>query len=114
MQPAPGVALEDVRFAEQPHIVKHGKEYYLRYRIATDPSRPMPLRMVLGSRKTTDKGYYYFSVPISHIEPGNVIQRPLADDGLTEFAQRNAVYWLNPDGSEVPLEVTEGTRQAHD
>jgi hypothetical protein len=108
MQPNPGVFLHDVQFAERPHILKCGDSYYLRYRIAIKHGTVPPLRMVLCSRKGRDKGYYYFSVPISHPESGHVIERALADDQLTEFARRNAVYWLNPDGSEIRLEVEEG------
>jgi len=107
MKPNPGVAFQDVEYAERPHIIKRGDSYYLRYRIAMKPGTIPPLRMVLCSRKGHDKGYYYFSVPISHPEPGHVIERSLADDQLTEFARRNAVYWLNPDGSEIHLEVEE-------
>lgn len=108
MQPNPGVSLQDIQFVERPHIVKRGESYYLRYQIATNIGCVTPLRMVLCSRKRQDKGFYYFSVPISHVEPGHVVERALADDQLDELARRNAVYWLNPDGSEIQLEVEGG------
>lgn len=109
----PGVALQDVKFSVQPHIVKRGDYYYLRYQIATEPGEVLPLRMVLGSKKGKNKGYYYFSIPISHVERGNLVERPLADDQLEDFARQKAVYWLNPDGSEIPLEIEE-SRTTHD
>ncbi|MFD7712865.1 hypothetical protein [Streptomyces sp. NPDC059786] len=42
---------------------------------------------------------------MSQPERGNVIERALAADELTDFARRGAVYWLNPDGTEIPLEI---------
>jgi len=106
MSSRPGVALQDVLFEEGPHIVQRGEEdYYLRYRLATGPDERPALRMVVGARKTKDKAFYFFIAPISQPERGNTIERPLASDGVTEFAQHSAVYWLNPDGSEIPLEV---------
>ena len=114
MQPNPGVALQDVRFSERPHIVMRGGNYYLRYRIATEHGGMKPLRMLLCARKGQGKGYYFFSVPVSHVEPGDVVERPLADDDFTELARRNAVYWLNPDGSEVPLDAKTPTGWTHD
>ncbi len=106
MLPKPGVALQSVPFAEKPHIVKRGDNYYLRYRIAVDSGRMM-LRMALVAKKTPGKGYYYLTAPISHSELGNVVERSLAYDGFTELARRNAVYWLNPNESEIHLEITE-------
>lgn len=106
MKPDPGVAFQDVPFAVKPHIVKRGDYYYLRYQIAIEPGS-LNLRRVLYSKRSDSKGYYYFSIPISHAEHGNVVERPLEDDQFTEFAKRKAVYWLNPDGSEIPLEIKE-------
>lgn len=105
MTSKPGVALQDVLVEEGPYIVQRGKHFYLRYRLAAGPEDRPALRMVVGAKKTKDKAFYYFIGPISYPERGTTIERPLASDGLTEFAQRGAVYWLNPDGSEIPLEV---------
>jgi hypothetical protein len=105
MVPNPGVALQDVQFAERPYIAKRDGNFYLHYRLAVENGSSKPFRMVLVGRKGKDKGYYYFSVPISHPEWGNMVERPLALDDFTDFARRNAVYWLNPDGSEIPLEI---------
>jgi hypothetical protein len=60
-----------------------------------------------------DKAFYFFIAPISQPERGNVIERPLASDGLTEFAQHGAMYWLNPDGSEIPLEIRREAGHTH-
>lgn len=110
----PGVALQDVRFAEGPYIAHRGDHYYLHYRLAIDQGSNMPLRMVVDAKQAKDKGYYYFIAPISQPEKGNVVERPLAGDGLTEFAHRRAVYWLNPDGSEIPLEIKEAPERTHE
>jgi len=105
IMPDPGVAMKDIDFAEQPIIVQRGEYYYLRYRIALQPGSALPLRRVLCHRRTTDKGYYYFSIPVSHTEWGNTVERPLAMDGFTDLARKDAMYWLNPDGTEVKLEI---------
>jgi hypothetical protein len=110
----PGVSLQDVRFAERPHIVHRGENYYLRYRVAVDQGNKMTLRMVVDVKKVKDRGYYFFIAPVSQPERGNVVERPLAADGLTEFADRRAVYWLNPDGSEIPLEIKEEPELSHE
>lgn len=105
MSPKPGVALKEVQFAEGPYIVHRGEDFYLHYRVAVNQGGDMTLRMVVDAKRMKDKGYYYFIAPISQPESGHLVERPLASDGLTEFAQRRAVYWLNPDGSEIPLEI---------
>lgn len=107
MLPKPGVALQEVQFEEGPYIVRRGENFYLHYRIALDRGGEMNMRMGVGAKKVKNKGYYYFIAPVSQPERGNVIERPLAIDELTEFAQRRAIYWLNPDGSEIYLEIKE-------
>lgn len=105
MSSKPGIALQEVPFVEGPYIVNRGEDFYLHYRIAANNGDEMTLRMVVDAKKGKDKGYYYFIAPISLPEKSNVIERPLSSDGLVEFAQRKAVYWLNPDGSEIPLDI---------
>lgn len=107
MSPKPGVALHDVRFAEGPYIVKRGTDYYLRYRIALDRGGNTPMRLVVDASKGNNKGYYFFIAPATLPERGHVVERSLIADGLGEYARRGAVYWLNPDGSEVLLEIKE-------
>jgi hypothetical protein len=114
MSTRPGVALHDVGFTEPPYIVHRGDDYYLHYRAATSQGGKMALRVVVDAKQTKDKGYYYFIGPISQPERGNVVERPLASDGLAELARRKAVYWLNPDGSEILLEIKEEPAPAHD
>jgi hypothetical protein len=113
MSSKPGVALQDVRFEEGPYILQRGGNFYLRYRLAAGPDDQPELRMVVGARKTKVKAYYFFIGPISGPERGNVIEMPLAFDGLAEFARRGAVYWLNPDGSEILLEIKQEPQQMH-
>lgn len=110
MQPRPGVALQEVEFAIQPHIVRRESGYFLRYQIAVQKEGTAPLRMVLCSKKGASKGYYYFSLPISHVEHGKIVERPLAEDQLTGFADQRAVYWLDPDGSETAIQIKDAAR----
>ena len=104
--PRPGVSLRDARFAEEPYIVKRGPHYYLHYRMALD-DRGMALRRVLVPSDNGDRAYYYLTCFISHPEWGGVVERPLAHDGFTEFARQDAVYWLDPDGTETKLQIME-------
>lgn len=102
--PKPGIAFDDIHFAEKPRIVQRGNDYFLIYRIAVDDDAP-PLARALCAKIENGKGYYYFSIPVSHVENGARVEHALAVDGFTDVARCNAVYWLNPDGSEIPLEI---------
>ncbi len=106
LAPSPRVALGEVAFSIPPHILQRGEQYYLRYQIKADSGNHPPFRMVPLCKTTSEKGYYFFGTPISFPERGSVVERPLDRDGLTNFARKCAIYWLNPDGSEVHLEVT--------
>lgn len=105
LKPNPRVALHEVRFVEKPHIVKRGDTYLLRYQIAVERGQRPPLTMPLVSKKKKSKGYYYFAMAVSHPESGRRVERNLEEDGLVDLARHNAVYWLNPDKSEVLIEV---------
>ena len=100
----PGGSLQDVSFSVFPYVVEKNGAYYLRYQRKIQPGES-PLLRVVYSKSKNNKAYYFFSVPISHPESGNVIQRPLEDDGFIELAKQGAVYWLNKDGSEVKLNI---------
>jgi hypothetical protein len=100
----PGSSMSDVQFTIYPHIEKKGDAYYLKYQINKNDSESQLLRLIHHKTKN-DRAYYFFSVPISHPEFGMLVERPLEDDRLTDFAKRDAVYWLNRDGSEVKLEI---------
>ena len=91
--------------------MKRGDRYYLHYRMALEKEH-VTLPMIVQTKKTKDKAYYYFSGPLSHFEWGGIVERPLEFDEFTEFARRNAVYFLNPDGSEVKLEIREAEPDA--
>jgi hypothetical protein len=114
MAPSPSAALGDISFSIPPYILKCGGKYYLRYQVTRKHDTSLPLQMALYSKKTDKKGYYYFSLPISHPEPGNLVERPLAKDELTEYAGKNAIYWLNPDGTEIHLKIKEAVEHHHD
>jgi hypothetical protein len=100
----PGISLKAARLVEGPVIIQRGEHFYLRYRRALEDGR-FPLRSMLYVKKTKDAGYYFFSVPISHLEWGALVERPLAYDDLEEQAQRRSIYWLDPDGTKHPLPV---------
>jgi len=100
----PGLSLKEARLAEGPVLIQRGEHFYLRYRRALENGR-FPLLSVLYVKKTKDAGYYFFSVPISHLEWGNLIERPLAYDDLEEFARGGRIYWLDPDGTKHPIPV---------
>ncbi len=101
---APGLSLKDARLAEGPVIIQRGEHFYLRYRRALEDGR-FPLLSLLYVKKTKDAGYYFFSGRISHVEWGNLVERPLAYDGLEELARRGQIYWLDPDGTKHPIPV---------
>ncbi len=103
----PGLSFAAARFAEPPDIVQRGDHYYLRYRRALEDGH-YPLLSVVYAKKTDDAGYYFFSVPISHVEWGCLVERPLAFDGFEDFARRGSIYWLDPDGTKHRLQVRPG------
>jgi hypothetical protein len=100
--PSPGLSLKDARVVEGPILIERSGRVYLRYRRALEP-RGLTLASVLYHQKTADAAYYFFSVPISHTEWGNLIERPLAYDGTEDFARKGKVFWLDPDGTRHPL-----------
>lgn len=104
LAPRPGTALGQLDFTVAPQLVQRDDGYHLCYQIAVPPGRHPPLRAVFA-RSTGAKAYYYFSVPTSHRELGARVERPLEPDGFTSYARRNAVYWLDPDGTEHPLPI---------
>ena len=97
----PFISLAQGEFEEGPMIVDRGGRYYLRYRRAIEAD----LIAVLYSKKTSDAGYYFFGPLVSSAEWGNLIERPLAFDGLEEHARAGRVYWLDPDGTTHPIPV---------
>lgn len=98
----PGLSLKDAGLAEGPLIIQRGDHFYLRYRRALEDGR-FPLLAVLYVKKTKEAGYYFFSGRISHVEWGNLVERPIAYDKLEELARRGQIYWLDPDGTKHPI-----------
>lgn len=101
--PKPGVNLDQVKFVVPPQILKRDGKFVLRYQVAKEES--LQLTRVLYHKATPNKGYYFFSIPISHSEPGTMVERDLEADGLGPHAENDAIYWLNQDGTEVHLPV---------
>jgi hypothetical protein len=104
LSPSPGLSLKDARVIEGPLLIERSGHVYLRYRRALEPGT-LTLVSVLYHKKTEDAAYYFFSVPISHTEWGNLIERPLAYDQTEDFAQKGRIFWLDPDGTThvIPL-----------
>lgn len=100
----PGLSFSDARFAAGPLIVQRGERFYLQYRRELKYGRHS-LSSVLYVKKTKDAGYYFFSVPISHVEWGCLVERPLAYDELEDFARHGQIYWLDPDGTKHVIPV---------
>ncbi len=102
----PGISYNQAGFAEKPVIIQRGEHFYLRYRRALLESRnPYPLLSVLYVKKAKGAGYYCFSIPISHVEWGCVVERPLAYDHFEDFARAGQIYWLDPDGTKHRIPV---------
>ncbi len=85
-------------------IIQRGEHFYLQYRRALEANH-FVLLSVLYAKKTGVEGCYFFSAPISHVEWGNLVERPLAYDGFEDLARRGQVYWLDPDGTKHPIAV---------
>lgn len=100
--PSPGLSLKDARLVEGPVLVERSGHVYLRYRRGLE-ERGLTLLSALHHKKTADATYYFFSLPMSHPEWGNLIERPLAFDKTEEFARQGRVFWLDPDGTTHPI-----------
>ena len=100
--PKPGLSLKNAHVVEGPVLIERSGHVYLRYRRGLN-ERGLTLLSLLYHKKTGDTAYYYFSIPISHVEWGNLIERPLAYDGTEEMARRARVFWLDPDGATHPI-----------
>jgi len=102
--PPPGLSLKDANMAEGPVLIQRGDHFYLRYRRNIDP-QGMNLLSLLASKRKGDAVFYYFTVPTSSTEWGNVVERPLAYDGYEDFARSGLVYWLDPGGATHSIPV---------
>lgn len=101
----PSLPLDHFDFVEAPHIVRRGDEYFLRYQVATG-GRMVQVHPVFA-RRTEHKAYYFFRGSVSATESGQPRELPLGRDHFAEHAQRDAVYWLDPDGTETHLQITD-------
>src|SRR2546423_10599319 len=108
---SPGLSLKDAHVVEGPVLIERSGHIYLRYRRALD-ERGITLAAVLYHKRTKDAAYYFFSVPISHPEWGNLIERPLAYDGTEQLARKGKIFWLDPDGSAHPIRLKKAAPHA--
>jgi len=100
----PGLSLKDAGMAEGPVLIQRGDHFYLHYRRTVDP-QGQNLQPLVGSKHKGDGVCYYFTIPTSATEWGNLVERPLAYDGYEEFARQGKVFWLDPDGTAHPIPV---------
>jgi len=105
----PVVSIDQMRFRVAPRVVHIDNRYFLEYQIAVAPDVPQT-RYVLASSAFQGKGYYFFAGVTSYPEYGDLVRRPLDADHMETYAQSNSIFWLNPDSSEVRLEVMEYPR----
>jgi hypothetical protein len=100
----PQASLKEMRFKVFPYIQKQNGEYFLVYQIDTSGERNMLIKN-LEHKVWNKKAYYYFSFQLSHPEFGQIKKWPVKEDNFKEFAENNSIYWLNPDSSEVKLDI---------
>ena len=106
MKHMPCCSLNDISFLIAPHIITKDGNYFLEYQIAVHSDK-IEQRLQVGSFIRDEEAYYFFIGKTSYRELGNVVLIPLSQDNVTDFARKNAVYWLNADKSEVKLKISE-------
>jgi hypothetical protein len=92
--------LREAGVVEGPVLVERGDHYFLRYRRAPEG---LALALPLVAKRAEGTGYYYFAIPISHPEYGNLVERPLVLDDFEGLARAGRVRWLDPDGTSHPI-----------
>lgn len=97
-------SINEMQFLVYPKIIERDGKYFLQYQIKINSDK-LTLVRVVYRKVMNNKAYYFFSIPISHPEKGNLIERSLEQDGFTQYARRDVVYWLNEDQSEVRLQI---------
>lgn len=103
----PQYSLNEIEFKVEPRIVKRENQYYLQYQISVPDSSKILNRMQVMAAEKNGKGYYYFGGKLSFREYGNLNERPLEPDRLQKYADQNAIFWINPDGSEEKLSIVD-------
>jgi hypothetical protein len=103
-KPGPGLSLNAANVVEGPVLIERSGHVYLRYRRGIAKRGFTPLACVFH-KETRDSFFFYFSVPVSHTEWGNLIELPLGYYEREEMARNGRVFWLDPDGSThtIPL-----------
>jgi len=109
-EPSAGISLKDAHVVEGPVLLERSGHVYLRYRRALE-QKGITLATLVYHKKTKAGVVYYFSVPISHPEWGNLVERPLAYDRTEELARNGKVFWLDPDGTMHPIPLEKNTQR---
>ncbi len=102
--PKVGDSLSSSNFLIFPYVEQKGEDYILIYQLKV-PADSIPLVRVVNAIARSDKAFYYFGLPISHQEKGLKVERSIEQDNFTIYARKEAIYWLNSDGSEVKLKI---------
>lgn len=58
--PQPSVNLSELDFLVEPHIIKRGKKYFLRYQLAN--TKPPQFIRPIQAKRFDNKAYYFFLV----------------------------------------------------
>ena len=102
----PGKSLSEIQFDIYPCITKINNKFYLIYQLkSSHKSSSAPLLSFLESRVISGKAYYFFTVPISHIDFGKKVERDIAIDNFVSYAENDEIYWLNKDKTSVKLSI---------
>jgi hypothetical protein len=102
-KPIARVALNEVRFITSPYISYQDGSYFLNYQVDLRDDR---LRLVIDSRVSDDKGYYFFIGRTSFPEYDLLVSRPIPPGSeMEKFARQDAIFWMNPDKTLVKLQV---------
>lgn len=94
----------EAAFTIAPYILKKNGSFYLVYQV--DTKEGTNVRWVIGERNTKDKLYFFFAGKTSFPEYHHVVLRPVTkNENNIARCKADAVFWLNPDGSEMKLKI---------
>ena len=102
---APLRSIDEYNFIIYPIVLKKGNSFYLQYQFDVQMKNGIyTLKTGVSSKITKDKLYYYFSSSTSFSDYGEIHE--IAIDS-TSYIEKNAIYWLNPDNTEIKLKITQ-------
>lgn len=87
-------------FDEAPVIIQRGDRYYIRFRLSPEK---MGVRSYPVVQKEKDKGYIYFSHPVSFPEWGQLQEIALRPHDVEDFVRSGRFYLRDADGKDYKL-----------